>query len=270
MTSLERWARQRLPAGTRKNAERTRTRHSGAVPIGCQSPPPQGSPLETLTEYEQADPLTLISRLDQWYADNTEDSGVRPVVGHGDPEPELIVIGRAPGHAECRAGKAFAGGAAAVVNRLLWHQGYRLRAGGGAYATNASIFFSPSGEEPTTEALATSRPVLKALLKAMRPRYIVGCGRQAARLVLGARCAGIEVLRGQWHEAQAEMVPWRSTMWPVQVRVTYHPLFVIRDEQRRIVKARADFDAIGYQRRACEREDEENRGTYIDDSPATR
>ena len=116
---------------------------------------------------------------------------------------------------------------------------------GGVFLANASVCFAPAGEEPGSEALEHSAPVLKALLGAVRPRVVVACGAQAASWTLGKPRTRIEQMRGSWWKPAFSVAPWRSAVWPVMVRVSYHPLYVLREEARRMPKARKDFRAVG-------------------------
>ena len=245
MIGLDRWARENLPRGIRKNAARTVTRTAHEVPIGNHPETVREFPFGELRHADRSDCATFINALSRLCDDWGAPEGMNPVVGHGDPYARVLVVGRAPGYSECRNRRAFSGRAATFVNRMLAHQGVRLTPDGGAFATNASAFFSPSGEEPSRHALAASAPVVHALMSAIKPLYIIVCGRQAAKVILGNTGKSIEELRGYWRTPTIEAAPWRSQVWPVDVRVTYHPLYVLRDENRRTAKARMDFDSVG-------------------------
>ncbi len=114
----------------------------------------------------------------------------RPVLGFGDPQARVLVVGLAPGaHGANRTGRMFTGDAsgdflyAALYRAGFANQPHSSAPGDGlelrdAYITAAARCVPPDNR-PTSQELAHCRPFLEREIQLIRPRILVALGRIA-------------------------------------------------------------------------------------------
>ncbi|MCY0877462.1 MAG: uracil-DNA glycosylase [Firmicutes bacterium] len=114
----------------------------------------------------------------------------KPLVGFGDPEAKLLVVGLAPAaHGGNRTGRMFTGDASGQwLTAALYRAGFanqptsEHRTDGlvlrGAYIT-AAVRCAPPQNRPTKEELQACRPYLLEEWNSLDPRVIVALGRIA-------------------------------------------------------------------------------------------
>jgi uracil-DNA glycosylase len=150
------------------------------------------------------------------------------VPGMGDPSPDWLVIGEAPGEEEDRQGLPFVGRAGQLLDRML--AAMRLTREQQVYITNVIKCRPPHNRNPDPVEIAQCTPFLLRQVELLRPRIILAMGRFAAQTVLaqGGRfdAAALQQmplgkLRGQVHE-----VTLGGQTLPVVV--TYHPAYLLR------------------------------------------
>jgi DNA polymerase len=149
------------------------------------------------------------------------------VMGRGDPNSDLMLVGEQPGDQEDRQGHPFVGPAGRLLDRGLESAGIDA---GAVYRTNAVKHFKwePRGKrrihkKPSRWEVAACRPWLMAELEALSPRVLVLLGATAAQAFFGA---GFRVTRERGHEHPG---PGGAT-----ALATVHPSAVLRarDEDR--------------------------------------
>ena len=146
----------------------------------------------------------------------------------GDPSPDWLVIGEAPGEEEDRQGLPFVGRAGQLLDRMLaaMHLGREQK----VYITNVIKCRPPHNRNPDPVEIAQCAPYLLRQVELLRPRIVLAMGRFAAQTVLaqGGRfdAAALQQmplgkLRGQVHQ-----VTLGGQTLPVVV--TYHPAYLLR------------------------------------------
>lgn len=150
------------------------------------------------------------------------------VPGMGDPSPDWLVIGEAPGEEEDRQGLPFVGRAGQLLDRML--AAMRLTREEKVYITNVIKCRPPHNRNPDPVEIAQCAPYLLRQVELLRPRIVLAMGRFAAQTVLaqGGRfdAAALQQmplgkLRGQVHQ-----VTLGGQTLPVVV--TYHPAYLLR------------------------------------------
>ncbi len=171
------------------------------------------------------------------------DLGLRrhkAVPGMGDPEPEWLVVGEAPGEEEDRQGLPFVGRAGALLDRMLAAMG--LSRTEKVYIANVIKCRPPQNRNPDPVEIDSCTPYLIRQVELLRPRIVLAMGRFAAQTVLsqgGAfdidtlRQMPLGKLRGRVHE-----VTLGGQRLPVVV--TYHPAYLLRSPAEK-AKAWADL-----------------------------
>lgn len=138
--------------------------------------------------------------------------------GYGDPQPEVMFVGEAPGYLGAdRTGVPFTGDRSGRrVQALLIALGLSLESDpaverprlNGAFVSNVVRCNPPGNRNPTVGEVANCSPYLWAELEQLRPRVVVTMGGFAARWAFGALLgqalpAGIRELHGRIWTVQA-------------------------------------------------------------------
>ena len=179
--------------------------------------------------------------LDRWLAEATRTAcAIREdaVVASGDTKrPRMVIVGKAPAEEEVRQGRTFVGasGGEKGLGRLLRATGMSLRFGGGAIATNAGFWLARPGQDPSSTECAYSAPIVAELIEKVGPKVILALGAKAAE-TLTSITGPVARLRGRWHKCTL-------TENEGEVRVTYHPAYLMREPQA-WPRAEADMEAV--------------------------
>ncbi|MGH8582713.1 MAG: uracil-DNA glycosylase [Gammaproteobacteria bacterium] len=137
------------------------------------------------------------------------------VFGVGNPHPEWLIIGEAPGADEDRQGEPFVGRAGQLLNAMLAAIGLCREE---VYIANILKCRPPQNRDPRPEEVACCEPYLRRQVALLAPRIILAVGRIAAQNLL-AITTPIGKMRGQVYALGALGVP---------VVVTYHPAYLLR------------------------------------------
>lgn len=135
------------------------------------------------------------------------------VPGQGNPHPELLFIGEAPGADEDRQGLAFVGEAGQLLTRIIQAMGFTRDE---VFIANILKCRPPNNRTPLPEEMAACMPFLKAQIRLLKPRVIVALGATAVRGLLNPS-VGITSLRGTWRK-------WEG----LDVMPTFHPSYLLR------------------------------------------
>lgn len=156
------------------------------------------------------------------------------VMGSGNADAALMLLGEQPGDREDVAGEPFVGPAGKVLDRALAEAGI---APADTYVTNAVKHFRFEGrrgkqrihKSPNRGQVLACKPWLSAELEVVRPRGVVILGGTAGKAVYGS---GFKVgeRRGRLLEWPAETYAVRRA--PAWVLATIHPSAVLRSQER--------------------------------------
>jgi len=148
------------------------------------------------------------------------------VFGVGDPQPDWLIVGEAPGEQEDLRGEPFVGQAGKLLDNMLRAIGLdRQRK---VYIANVLKCRPPGNRNPDPAEVAQCEPFLRRQVELLRPRIIVAMGRFAVQSLLGSE-EPIGRLRGRVHHYQG-----------VPLVVTYHPAYLLRNLPEK-AKAWADL-----------------------------
>ena len=137
------------------------------------------------------------------------------VFGEGNPRPDVLFVGEAPGAQEDRTGRPFVGPAGQLLDRIL--SGAMGLQRGDVFIANVNKCRPPGNRNPEPDEVAACLPFLRRQVALLRPRVIVCLGRVAAHNLLGTT-EPMRALRGR--DLAYEGIP---------VVVTWHPAFLLRD-----------------------------------------
>ena len=141
------------------------------------------------------------------------------VIGDGNPQAALMIVGEAPGAEEDRQGLPFVGPAGRLLDRMLAAIGLDRSA---VYITNMLPWRPPGNRSPTAEELAICQPFLERQIELIAPRILVLVGGIAAKALLNRR-EGITRLRSQWFPFATPRMEGT-----IQATATFHPAYLLR------------------------------------------
>jgi len=135
------------------------------------------------------------------------------VMGDGNIDADIVLIGEAPGKNEDEQGLPFVGAAGKFLNEMLEDSGM---ARGDVYITNIVKYRPPNNRDPEPEEKAEFWPYLLRQLEVIDPKVIVTLGRHSMEYFLPD--ARISVIHGQPKRVSLDGSDRAWTVLPL-----YHP-----------------------------------------------
>ena len=191
---------------------------------------PDPSQDETLSPYERIEalipedhPLRDMDSLDEvrdWLAETElvpiDRDRINPVLGTGDPEADLMIVGEAPGADEDRTGEPFVGRAGQLLNKILEAVLFKREE---VYITNILKSRPPNNRDPLPEEVEAHIPILYKQIALVKPKMILAVGKSAGNGLLG-KSSSLASLRGKFND-----------FYGLPLMVTYHPAALLRNPQ---------------------------------------
>ncbi len=141
------------------------------------------------------------------------------VFGVGVRQPELVIVGEAPGAEEEQAGEPFVGPAGQLLDRML--AAIDCARTTNVFITNALKCRPPNQRDPHADEAAACRGWLLRQMELLQPKVILCMGQVAAQALLQTT-QSLSQLRGS-----ARLLVLTPTL-QVPVFVTYHPAHLLR------------------------------------------
>ncbi len=191
---------------------------------------PDPSQDETLSPYERIEalipddsPLHDLDSLDEVYAWLAETElvpidrdRINPVLGTGDPDADLMVIGEAPGADEDRQGEPFVGRSGQLLDKIMEAVLFEREQ---IYICNILKSRPPGNRDPLPEEVEAHMPILYKQIALVRPRILLAVGKSAGNGLLGKK-SSLASLRGTFQD-----------FYGLPLLVTYHPAALLRNPQ---------------------------------------
>ncbi len=151
----------------------------------------------------------------------------RAVPGEGPAQPQVMLIGEAPGFYEDRSGRPFVGAAGRFLNALLARAGLTREE---VFITNIVKCRPPRNRDPLPAEVEACKPYLEEQIRLLNPQVIVTLGRFAMAYFLPQ--ARISRVHGQPFQV--------GDRWVVPM---YHPAAgLYREALRPVIET--DFDRL--------------------------
>ena len=103
------------------------------------------------------------------------------VMGSGNPDAKIVLIGEAPGKKEDQTGRPFVGASGRFLDEMLESVGM---ARGDVYITNIVKYRPPNNRDPSLEEKAAFLPYLLRQLAIIDPKVIITLGRHSMEYFL--------------------------------------------------------------------------------------
>jgi DNA polymerase len=143
------------------------------------------------------------------------------VPGEGRAAAELMFVGEAPGEEEDLQGRPFVGRAGHLLDRIIAAMRFRREE---VFIANILKCRPPNNRDPRQEEISACSPYLLRQVELIQPKVIVALGKPAANFFSGGSSA-IGLLRGRFLDFHG-----------IRVMPTYHPAFLLRNEDNRTFK----------------------------------
>ncbi len=110
-----------------------------------------------------------------------KDNGYFPVIGEGNHDADLFLVGEAPGENEAKTGRPFCGRAGQILDEILEEVGILRKS---TYITNIVKDRPPENRDPTYNEIALYAPFLDRQIEIIEPKIIATLGRFSANYLL--------------------------------------------------------------------------------------
>lgn len=145
-------------------------------------------------------------------------SRTHAVIGRGNPQAAIAIIGEGPGQNEDETGLPFVGKAGQLLDKIL--ASVKFNSDQDVYICNVVKCRPPGNRTPTPEESEACKPYLLEQIRIVNPKIILLAGATAVRGLTGDK-RGITKLRGQWMEWQGYLC------MPI-----FHPAYLLRNPSR--------------------------------------
>ncbi|MBV8884629.1 MAG: uracil-DNA glycosylase, partial [Chroococcidiopsidaceae cyanobacterium CP_BM_RX_35] len=146
------------------------------------------------------------------------ESRTHAVVGRGNLQAPIMIVGEAPGQNEDETGLPFVGRAGELLERIL--AAVKLDSQQDIYVCNIIKCRPPNNRTPTTEETAACKPYLLEQIRLVDPRIILLTGATALKSLTGDK-RSITKIRGTWIEWEGRLC------MPI-----FHPAYLLRNPSR--------------------------------------
>jgi len=164
--------------------------------------------------------MATLEEVEAW-ATNTvlvpiDEERENAVLGVGDPNADLVIIGEAPGANEDQQGEPFVGRAGQLLDKILAAINFDRSE---VYITNILKSRPPNNRDPLAAEVEAHAPILYKQLTLIRPKVLLCVGKTAGNTMLD-RSSSLGNLRDQFHD-----------FYGIPLMVTYHPAALLRNAQ---------------------------------------
>ena len=176
----------------------------------------QGSHQKIMSTMKGHDWQLLEQQIGNCYKCNLCKTRSNVVIGSGDKQSSLLIVGEAPGFHEDQKGLPFVGRAGNLLTNMLLSVGLSREF---TYITNIIKCRPPDNRDPLITEIESCTPYLEEQVKLIAPKLILALGRHAAHYLLGNKESMMK-LRGVQHVFRDTQIP---------LIVTYHPAYLLRN-----------------------------------------
>ena len=148
---------------------------------------------------------------------NLKDNSKKLVLGNGDINSPLMLIGEAPGVLEENTGNSFQGEIGSLLEKMLLAINVKKEK---VYATYTINFRPPEDRKPTSREIKRYSTFLKEHISIINPRIIVLMGSTAMEAVTNLN-SKISAERGKWKE-----IILKNRTFPIMI--TLSPSYLMR------------------------------------------
>ena len=161
--------------------------------------------------------LELKNRINSIENCNLKNNSKNLVLGDGDINSPLMLIGEAPGEIEDNSGHSFQGEVGSLLKKMLMAINIRFE---NVYSTYSINFKTPEDKKPTVQEIKRYSTFLKEHISIINPKIVILMGSTAMESVTGLNTK-ISNERGKWKE-----IILKNKTFPLMI--TFSPSYLIR------------------------------------------
>ena len=148
---------------------------------------------------------------------NLKDNSKRLVLGDGNINSSIMLVGEAPGAAEDKTGLTFMGEVGILLNKMLLAINIKKE---NIYSTYAVNFKSLEDQKPSSVVIKRYSQFLEKHISIIKPKIIVLMGSTAMESLTGLN-SKISLERGKWKEIIVQNTSYN-------VIITFNPSYLLR------------------------------------------
>ena len=176
---------------------------------------------ENNNDHDQTNKVELLEELKKQINSiencNLKDNSQNLVLGDGNINSQIMLIGEAPGIEEDKSSTTFKGEVGDLLNKMLLAIGIKIQ---NIYCTYAINFRPPEDRKPTAQEIKRYSVFLKKHISIINPKIIILMGSSAMESLTGINTK-ISSERGKWKETILN-----NKTYPVMI--SYNPSYLIR------------------------------------------
>lgn len=161
---------------------------------------------------------------------------IQAVVGFGDNQSDLFIVGEAPGQMEDELGEPFVGRSGKLLDAILFAVDLNRRQ---VYIANMVKCRPPNNRNPEAEEVNTCEHFLHQQIAFIKPKLIVSLGAVSSQNLLKTN-EPMGRLRGKKHFIE---INYNQQIIRLPLIASYHPAYLLRDPNQKS-KAWQDWKMI--------------------------
>ena len=177
--------------------------------------------VENSNDYDEANKVELLEELKKQINSiencNLKDNSQNLVLGDGNINSPIMLIGEAPGIEEDKSSTTFKGEVGDLLNKMLLAIGVKKQ---NIYCSYAINFRPPEDRKPTAQEIKRYSVFMKKHISIIDPKIIILMGSSAMESLTGINTK-ISLERGKWKE-----IILKNKTYPVMI--SYNPSYLIR------------------------------------------
>jgi DNA polymerase len=177
--------------------------------------------VENSNDYDQTNKVELLEELKKQINSiencNLKDNSQNLILGDGNINSSIMLIGEAPGAEEDKSCTTFKGEVGELLNKMLLAIGIQIQ---NIYCSYAINFRPPEDRKPTAQEIRRYSVFLKEHISIINPKIIILMGSSAMEAVTGIN-SKISSERGKWKE-----VILKNKTYPLMI--SFNPSYLIR------------------------------------------
>ncbi len=146
------------------------------------------------------------------------DNRTNAVIGRGNLQADIMIIGEGPGQSEDEQGLPFVGRSGQLLEKILASVGIDTEKD--VYIANVVKCRPPGNRKPSAPEVEACKPYLLEQIRLVDPRIILFTGATALQALTGIK-QGITKVRGKWQE-------WEGRL----CMAIFHPAYLLRNPSR--------------------------------------
>ena len=179
------------------------------------------SNLKKMTDIDEVDKKKELTKLKLQINSITDcdlkDNSKKIVLGDGNINSPIMLVGEAPGIEEDRAGLTFLGEVGDLLKKMLIAINIKKE---NIYSTYAVNFRPPEDRKPTSKEIKRYSQFLQKQISIIKPKLIILMGSTAMESLTGLN-SKISIERGKWKEVIVQNTTYN-------VIITFNPSYLLR------------------------------------------